>query len=149
VATGTPVPSLSGRPGVRVHAGLRPQSEALVSLYRQADVFALPSRGDCFPQAVAEAMACGLPVVATDVGAMADMVRDGVNGCLVPPRSVGDLRRALARLAGDAGLRRSMGRESLAVAAREHDARRNCEAIFDLMASVAAPAARAAETALA
>jgi glycosyltransferase involved in cell wall biosynthesis len=149
VVTGAPVPGLSGRPGVRVHAGLRPQSEALVSLYRQADVFALPSRGDCFPQAVAEAMACGMPVVATNVGAMADMVRDGVNGYLVPPRSIGDLRQALGRLAGDASLRRSMGRESLAIAASEHDARRNCNAIFALMASVAAPAAQTAETALA
>lgn len=138
LVTGTAPPGLEDRPGVRVHRGLRPQSQPLIDLYRQADVFALPSRGDCFPQAVAEAMACALPVVATDVGGVYGMVEDAVAGYLVPPRSPADLRRALARLVGDAELCRVMGREGLAVATREHDARRNCNRIFDLMRDLAA-----------
>lgn len=145
VVTGSPLPDLAGRPGVRVHAGLTPQSEALVRLYRQADIFALPSRGDCFPQAIAEAMACGLPVVATTVGAIADMVVDGVNGYLVPPRSPKDLRRAVGRLAADAGLRQAMGAQGLAVALRDHDAMRNCAAILALMAAAAGSAVPAGQ----
>jgi glycosyltransferase involved in cell wall biosynthesis len=127
---------VAGLPGVRVHTGLRPQSEALVALYRGADVMALPSRGDCFPQAIAEGMACGLPVVAADVGAISDMVQDGVSGWLVPPRAPGALREALRRLVEDPALRRAMGERSLAAATRDHDARRNCNTIFDLMRTV-------------
>lgn len=138
VATGAPLPGIASRPDIRVHTGLQPQSRALVNLYQQADVFTLPSRGDCFPQALAEAMACGLPVVAADVGAVSEMVRDGVNGYLVPARSPADLRRALWRLLNDPCLRRAMGQESRTVALRHHDARRNCSLIFDLMRSAAA-----------
>lgn len=144
LVTGSAPPDAARMPGVRVHTGLRPQSEALVALYRDADVMALPSRGDCFPQAIAEGMACGLPVVAADVGAISDMVRDGVNGWLVPPRAPRQLREALRRLVEDPALRRAMGVESLAAAMRDHDARRNCSAIFDLMRTVAAPPERGA-----
>lgn len=139
VVTGSPVPQAAARPDCRVHVGLAPQSPELVALYREADVFVLPSRGDCFPQAVAEAMACGLPVVATTVGAIPDMVEDGVNGYLVPPRAPAALRRAILALAGSPELRREMGERGLDRARREHDARRNCNLLFDLMCRVARP----------
>ena len=140
VVTGSFVPPLGNHRQIRVHSGLQPQSGALVELYRQADVFALPSRGDCFPQAIAEAMACGLPVVASDVGAVSEMVRHDVNGYLVPARSPTDLSRALRRLLVDPNLRRAMGVESRNMALRHHDARRNCNQIFDLVRSAAAKA---------
>jgi glycosyltransferase involved in cell wall biosynthesis len=50
------------------------------------DVFALPSRYEGLPMAVAEAMACGVPVAATAVNAVADLVEPGVTGLLVPPQ---------------------------------------------------------------
>jgi len=128
-------PAVGG--GHRVHAGLKPQSEGLLELYRNADVFVLPTLGDCFPQAIAEALASGLPVVATDVGGIGEMVTDGVNGFLVAPGSPTELERALRRLAEDPDLRRRMGRESLARARAGHDAMRNNRAIFDLMAQIA------------
>ncbi|MBO0703250.1 MAG: glycosyltransferase family 4 protein, partial [Candidatus Dormibacteraeota bacterium] len=82
VVTSRP-PEVPTGAGVRVHCGLVPQSPALLELYQQADIFALPSHGDCLPQAVAEAMASGLPVVATAVGAIPEMVREGETGHLV------------------------------------------------------------------
>lgn len=130
--------SAGGDGRVRVHSGLGPQSEPLLELYRQADLFVLPSRGDCFPQAVAEAMACGLPVLATGVGAIPEMVRDGHNGYLVAPGDRPALRAALTRLLSDEALRRRMGEASLEAARRHHDARRNCAEIVDLLCGLRA-----------
>lgn len=74
------------------------------------DVFVLPSYGaEGVSQSVMQAMACGLPVVATTVGALAEAVRDGQTGLLVPPRDTVRLGGALARLMGDGGLRQRMG----------------------------------------
>lgn len=141
VVTGSPV---EPTPGVvcRVHRGLTPQSPELVQLYRQADIFALPSRGDCFPQAVAEGLASGLPIVASRTGGIPEMVDDGVNGCLVAPADPRALGRALESLVGSIGLRRQMGLASRQLAEREHDADRNNRRIIELMITVAAKSAR-------
>jgi glycosyltransferase involved in cell wall biosynthesis len=136
VVTGSEVPDAPAGVTVRVHRGLAPQSPALVALYRAADVFALPSRGDCLPQAVAEAAACGLPVVASAVGAIPEMVTDGVTGRLVPPRDARALGEALESLL-DPARRAGLGAASLAAARRGHDAARNNRAIFDLMRDLA------------
>lgn len=125
-------------PGIacRIHRGLTPQSAALVKLYREADIFVLPSRGDCFPQAVAEGLASGLPVVASRVGAMPEMVEDGVNGYLVPPASPDALGDALEALVAQPPLRREMGRASRVMAEHAHDADANNRRIFELMISL-------------
>ena len=75
-----------------------------------ADVFALPSHFEGLPMSVIEAMLTGLPVVATDISGCREQVVPGETGFLVPPMQVAGLADALGRLAGDAGLRRSMGR---------------------------------------
>jgi glycosyltransferase involved in cell wall biosynthesis len=121
---------------VRVHRGLRPQSPELVRLFREADVFVLPARGDCLPQAIAEAMACGLPVVSTPVGAITELVRNGETGLLVPPQSPVRLARALAALVADPQRRAAMGRAGLDVARRDHDMARNNRSILALMADL-------------
>ena len=137
VVTGSEVGQVP--PGVRchVHRGLRPSDPALLELYRRADVFALPTRGDCLPQVLAEAAASGLPLIATDVGAIAEVVRHGDNGFLVPVGSPADLRLALHRLVDNAELRLAMGQASLDLARREHDALANNRRIFELMGEVA------------
>jgi glycosyltransferase involved in cell wall biosynthesis len=75
-----------------------------------ADVFCLPSWWEAMPLSVLEAMAAGLPVVATDVGDMGRAVADGVTGHVVPVQSPEKLADALTPLLTDAGLRRRMGR---------------------------------------
>jgi glycosyltransferase involved in cell wall biosynthesis len=104
----------------------RPREE-IVALYREADVFVLPTWREGFPNVVLEAMAAGLPVVATPVGAIADAVRDGSDGLLVPPRDAEALARALGRLVADPELRRAMGAR----------ARARVESMFSLEAVVA------------
>lgn len=74
-----------------------------------ADVFVLSSRSECMPISVLEAMAAGLPVVATAVGGLPEMVVDGETGFLVAAGDADALRAALARLVADPALRRRMG----------------------------------------
>ena len=73
------------------------------------DVFVLPSLWEGMPNAVLEAMAAGLPVVATAVGGIPEVVVDGVTGLLVPPRDPDGLAQAIECLLRDPGLRRKMG----------------------------------------
>lgn len=79
-----------------------------------ADIFALPSHFEGLPMSVIEAMLTGLPVVATDISGCREQVVTGETGYLVPPMQVSGLADALARLAGDAGLRQRMGAAGLA-----------------------------------
>ena len=72
-----------------------------VNLMGGADVMVLPSYSEGLPYALLEGMAAGLPVVATPVGAIPDVVSDGMHGCLVPPRDPMAIAEALALLAGD------------------------------------------------
>jgi len=91
---------------VRVHRGVTAGSERLRELYSEADVFALPTHADAVPWAVLEAMAAGLPVVASAVGAIPEML--GESGETVPPGDAEALAAALRRLA-DPERRRALG----------------------------------------
>lgn len=73
------------------------------------DVFVLSSLADAFPLSVLEAMACRLPVIASNVGGLPEIVVDGKTGLLVPPRDVGALARAMASLLGDPERGRALG----------------------------------------
>ncbi|NUO62689.1 MAG: glycosyltransferase family 4 protein [Gemmatimonadaceae bacterium] len=77
--------------------------------YRDADLLVLTSDWEGTPNVVLEAMASGLPVVATDVGGLADIVIDGETGFLVRPDDEEGLRQAVATLAADGAKRRSFG----------------------------------------
>jgi len=74
-----------------------------------SSLFILPSHEEGQPIAILEAMAAGLPVVVTTIGANPDVVRDGVDGFLVPPRDPAALADAVGRLVGDPVLRARMG----------------------------------------
>jgi L-malate glycosyltransferase len=75
----------------------------------KADVFVLPSRSEGFSNAIIEAMAASLPVVATDVGGNAEAVRDGVSGFIVPSEDVTALSSAILRLLSDPSKAKEMG----------------------------------------
>ena len=75
-----------------------------------ADFYVLPSHNEGLPMSLLEAMSFGLPVIATRVGGIPELVRDGVDGLLVAPGDVEALAMAMIRLARDADLRQQMGR---------------------------------------
>lgn len=78
-------------------------------LYADVDVVALTSRNEGLPVAVIEAMASARPVVATRVGGVPDLVRDGATGLLAPPGDTGAIANALLRLLEDSHLAARMG----------------------------------------
>jgi glycosyltransferase involved in cell wall biosynthesis len=88
-------------------AGMR---RDVASILAVSDVFVLASRWEGLPLAIIEAMMAGLPVVATRVGGVPELVEDGVTGVIVPPRDSEALAAALRRLLADPGLRSRMGR---------------------------------------
>lgn len=86
--------------------------EQMPLVYREADVFVLPSQQEGMSIALLEAMASGLPVVVTDTGGTAELVTQGQNGEIVPWADVPALGAALHDLLHDEGRRRQMGIES-------------------------------------
>lgn len=74
-----------------------------------ADIFVLPSRSEGFSNAIVEAMAASLPVVATNVGGNAEAVSDGLSGFIVPPEDPEQLATAIARLLSDPSQAMAMG----------------------------------------
>lgn len=90
----------------------RADSDDLRELYRTADIFVLPSEREGMPLVLLEAMAMGLPVVATDIPGNRDVIVDGVNGTLVPLDDPQALRQALLTIATDTDLYRRMSEAS-------------------------------------
>jgi glycosyltransferase involved in cell wall biosynthesis len=83
--------------------------EDIPAMLAAADVFVLPSRSEAFPNCLLEAMASGLPVVASAVGGMLDLVDSGHTGLLVPPSDPHALAAALDSLAADPWRARAIG----------------------------------------
>jgi glycosyltransferase involved in cell wall biosynthesis len=109
-----------GNPATVSEADLRAwQEEGLVEwwgfqddmedVYRQASIVTLPSYGEGLPTVLIEAASSGRPIVTTDVPGCREVVQDGVNGLLVPPRDPQALAQALETLARDPDLRKKMG----------------------------------------
>ncbi len=119
LVTSSPVPA---RDGVHVIADLTAGDQRLWSILQSCDVFAFPSAIDQAPNAVLEAMASWLPVVALNVAAIPEMVHDGETGYVCP---VGDREAfgdAVDRLLDDAQLRTLMG----------HAGRARAQGVYDI-----------------
>jgi glycosyltransferase involved in cell wall biosynthesis len=137
IVTRDPVPPV---PGVRVHRA-EPNSPLLRDLYARADVFVLPTRAEFFGIASVEALASGLPVIASDLGGARDIVDDGETGWLIQPTGeslAGALERALAQRAALP----SMGQRGRAIAEQRFDGARNDRLLVDLLLEAVARAAR-------
>jgi glycosyltransferase involved in cell wall biosynthesis len=99
----------------------RIDNERMMSFaYSAADVLVMPTRAEAFGQVVFEAMACGTPVVAFNVGGVPDMVRPGATGLLAPPEDVRALREAIVTVLTDDDLRLRLSARCRDVAVKEY-----------------------------
>jgi glycosyltransferase involved in cell wall biosynthesis len=119
-------------------AGAVPQAE-LVEIYGRADVFVLASvvlersgKRDVIPNVLAEAMAMQLPVVATDVSGISELVSDGVGGRLVPPNDPAALAAVLEELLADPEERERLAAGGCEKVRRDFDREKNIEALANL-----------------
>jgi glycosyltransferase involved in cell wall biosynthesis len=116
--------------------------DAVRTRYRAADAFCLPSFAEGVPVVLMEAMAMRLPVVATRVAGIPELVSHGETGLLVAPGSATELVGALERLAGDGDLRARLGEAARSRVARDYDLARNVAALRDVFVRyLEAPAA--------
>jgi glycosyltransferase involved in cell wall biosynthesis len=129
---------LDPEPGVVVHNDMSPNSQALIALYHAADVFVLPTLGDCLPMVLSEAGVAELALISTDVGAIREIVRDGETGLLIEPGSVDALIGALGRLLRDPDLRTRLGRGAAQLVRQQFDAAANARQLEQLLIDAAA-----------
>ncbi len=115
----------------RIHAvGFREISSLLVS---QADCFVLPSVDrEGLPKSLLEAMSLGIPCIATRVGGMPEVVKDGENGLIVPPRDSASIARAIERLISDPVERKVLGSRAKETIAKVFTVERSIQETVEL-----------------
>lgn len=117
--------------------------EELERAYARADAFVLPSYAEGLPNAMIEAMAAGLAVIVSAVGAVPGLVTDGDQALLVPPGDVAALAQAIARVAGDPELRSALSRRAADWSRRNFGVEPAADAILAAVARAVADAQRA------
>lgn len=116
-------------PGVKVHTDIRPNSPEIIGYYQTSDLFILPTFAEAFGIAAVEATAAGLPVIATQVGGLTDIVEDGQTGFLIQPGEVQVIVEKCIQLIENPELLARMGRQGRARAEMLFDASRNSSRI--------------------
>jgi glycosyltransferase involved in cell wall biosynthesis len=86
------------------------ERDRLIQVYQNAAVHIVPSHYEGLPTVLLEAMSCGLPVVATNIGGNNEVISSGLNGFLVPPRRPEEMANSVLRLLADPALRERIGR---------------------------------------
>jgi len=132
--------NLIARHGLEAHIHLAgPTTQArLFGEYQRATVFCLPCRvlengdRDGIPNVLMEAMSCGLPVVTTDVSGIPELIRDGINGLLVPPDDPPAIAAALQRLFRDPVAAEALGKEAVKTVKENFDGERTTKDLVNL-----------------
>jgi glycosyltransferase involved in cell wall biosynthesis len=104
--------------GIQDSVAFLGQLTDVIPLLQQSWAFVMPSRWEGMSNALLEAMACGLPCVATRVGGSEDLIEDGFNGLLVEPEKPIQMARALRQIIEDPDLARRLGQEARATVVR-------------------------------
>jgi glycosyltransferase involved in cell wall biosynthesis len=106
--------------------------------WQRASIGVLTSDNEGMPVSLMEAAACGVPVAATAVGGVPELVADGATGLLVPPNDAGALTAALERLLGEPGLRTRLGTAARQRAEKKFSVRRQVDQLLALWSEILA-----------
>jgi len=104
--------NLASVSGLNDHLSFCGEIKGVVSLLQESTMFVLPSLSEGLSNVVLEAMACGLPVVATNAGGTTDIIKDGINGILVEPDNVGQLCNAMKKIIVNKSMAEQLGNEA-------------------------------------
>jgi glycosyltransferase involved in cell wall biosynthesis len=130
LVTKEPVPP---QPGIFVYYDRQPNSAPLRQLFFESDIFCLPTLGDCLPMVLSEAGAANLPLVATRLAAIPEIVRHGETGLLVEPGDVAGLAAALHRLVMNPEWRQRLGVQAAAAVQQRYDSKQNAQRLLALL----------------
>jgi glycosyltransferase involved in cell wall biosynthesis len=86
---------------------------SVAQYYRASDLYVHVAKAETFPNTVLEAMACGLPVIASNVGGIPEQIEDGITGLLIPAQNAELMTRSISLLLRDSVLREKMGKAAL------------------------------------
>lgn len=111
------------------------QGEEKIKIYKQADIFIFPTHHEAFPNVILEAMASGLPIVATGVGAIPEIVNQGVNGIILKSSDENEVAEGVIRLINNRKLLREMSSNNLKKA-KEYDISFVCKRMDQIYASL-------------
>ena len=103
----------------------------LPTLYKESDVFILPSHAEGFPNVILEALNYGLPIISTNVGGIADSVIDNYNGFIFEPRDKEKLYESIKHLASSVERRELFSKNGQEILKDRHEFHKNCQMVFN------------------
>ncbi|MEM8857563.1 MAG: glycosyltransferase family 4 protein [Chloroflexota bacterium] len=115
-----------------VYNNLKPNSPELIEKFQDSDIFVFPTLADSFGIVALEAMATGLPIIATDIGALSEIIQDGKQGLIIEPNQANQLLNALEKLIDDPSLRKKMGENGIERVTQMFNAEKNARQVIDL-----------------
>lgn len=118
------------------HVPFSSDPSMVAQYYQAADVCLHPAKTDNFPTVVIEALACGVPVVATSVGGIPEQIEDGLTGYLVPPGDSEAMAARVGRILEDEQLQRAMSTAAVEAAVSRFDERTMASAYLDWYAQI-------------
>ena len=122
--------------GLRGFVHFRPFMDDVRHAFAALDIFTLTSHSETYGMVTIEAMACALPVIGTADGGTVEIIDEGVNGLLVPPRDAHSLASALMRLLQDGDLARRLGEKAAEDACARYSHHRQCELLEEMFESL-------------